>query len=189
MRIEQTSLPGVLIVEPRIFSDDRGFFLEAFNEERFAQHGLPGHFCQDNHSRSYRGVLRGLHYQLHHPQGKLVTVIQGRVFDVAVDIRRGSSTFGQWHGVTLSGEQPRYLWIPPGFAHGFCALSEVADIVYKCTAPYMPGDEGGILWNDPVLGIDWPLTKPLLSPKDQHYMPLDSGRSDLPVLQPVTASW
>src|SRR5688500_120569 len=130
MKVLETSLPGVLLVEPRVFRDDRGFFLESYNAERFAELGLPSTFRQDNHSHSVAGVLRGLHYQLRRPQGKLVSVIRGEVFDVAVDIRRGSPTFGKWFGTTLTEAEPRYLWIPPGFAHGFCTLSETADFVY-----------------------------------------------------------
>lgn len=180
MRVEETPLPGMLLIEPRVFSDERGFFLESFNEERFRKHGLPGHFRQDNHSRSAKGVLRGLHYQVRSPQGKLVTVINGSIFDVAVDIRRDSPTFGRWHGVILTSDQPRYAWIPPGFAHGLLVLSEVADVVYKCTELYRPDDESGIMWNDPALGIEWPTTRPLLSEKDRRYALFASGRNDLP---------
>ena len=188
MKIEQTSLPGVLLIEPRIFTDDRGFFLELYNEIRFAEQGLPSRFRQDNHSRSTKGVLRGLHYQRRHPQGKLVTAIRGVIFDVAVDVRRGSPSFGQWHGVTLCGEQPRYLWIPPGFAHGFCVLSDEADVVYKCTDVYRADDEGGVLWNDPALGIEWPVREPVLSAKDQGFRPLGKERDDLPVSSSLSST-
>jgi len=187
MRIQQTSLDGVLLIEPRVFTDDRGFFLELYNEIRFADHGLETRFRQDNHSRSTKGVLRGLHYQRRYPQGKLVTAIRGVIFDVAVDVRRGSPSFGQWHGVTLCAEQPRYLWIPPGFAHGFCVLSEDADVIYKCTDVYRPDDEGGVLWNDPALGIEWPESQPILSAKDQGFQPLCEERNDLPVFSPLRA--
>ena len=180
MRIVETPLPGVVVIEPRVFRDDRGFFLEAFNAGRFAQHGLPTVFQQDNHSHSVKGVLRGLHYQLRRPQGKLVTVIRGRVFDVAVDIRKGSPTFGKWYGAVLSDEEPRYLWIPPGFAHGFCTLSDVADVVYKCTDVYAPDDDRGVLWSDSFIGIEWPIDAPLLSDKDRRMERLTETRTDLP---------
>lgn len=183
MRIEQTELPGVLVLEPRLFRDDRGFFYESFNAEVFARHadeGLPTAFVQDNHSRSSERVLRGLHYQLERPQGKLVTCVNGAIFDVAVDIRVGSPTFGRWTGVTLSGDAPRYLWIPPGFAHGFCTLTPVADVIYKCTELYAPADEHGVLWSDETIGIAWPVRDPLLSQKDQRYTGLDPARTNLP---------
>ena len=180
MKILETALPGVLVIEPRVFRDDRGFFLESFNADRFAQHGLPTVFRQDNHSHSMKGVLRGLHYQLRRPQGKLVSVIRGRVFDVAVDIRRGSPTFGEWYGTVLTEEDPRYLWIPPGFAHGFCTLSDVADFVYKCTEVYVGEDDRGVLWSDPSIGIQWPISNPVLSEKDQRMPTLSAVRTDLP---------
>ena len=180
MKIVPTPLPGVVVIEPRVFRDARGFFLESFNAERFAQNGLPTAFRQDNHSRSVNGVLRGLHYQLRRPQGKLVSVIRGKVFDVAVDIRRGSPTFGKWFGIVLSEEEPRYLWIPPGFAHGFCTLSDVADFVYKCTDVYVADDDRGVLWSDPLIGIDWPLAHPTVSEKDQRMPGLSAPRDDLP---------
>ena len=180
MNVLPTPLPGVLIVEPRVFADARGFFLETFQARRFAEHGLPTEFPQDNYSRSVRGVLRGLHYQLRQPQGKLVSVVRGEVYDVAVDLRRGSPTFGQWFGMVLAEEPRRFLWIPPGFAHGFCVLSDVADLVYKCTALYAPDDERGIIWSDPTLAIDWPIESPLLSPKDAALPVLTDGSEDLP---------
>jgi dTDP-4-dehydrorhamnose 3,5-epimerase len=180
MKLIPTPLPGVVLVEPRVFGDERGFFYESFNAPRFAEHGLPTEWKQDNHSRSRGGVLRGLHYQLHRPQGKLVTCVRGEVFDVAVDIRRGSPTFGHWTSVVLSGDKPQYLWIPPGFAHGFCVLSDVADFVYKCTDVYQADDDRGVLWSDPAIGIDWPIAEPALSPKDMQYLPLDPTRPDLP---------
>jgi dTDP-4-dehydrorhamnose 3,5-epimerase len=183
VKVERTELPGVLIVEPRVFRDDRGFIYEAFNADVFARHadeGLPGGFVQDNHSRSTEGVLRGLHYQLNQPQGKLVTCVRGTIFDVAVDIRVGSPTFGKWTGVTLSGDAPRYVWIPAGFAHGFCTLSPVADIIYKCTALYAPDDDRGVRWSDETIGISWPVADPILSPKDERLAGLDPARADLP---------
>jgi len=178
--VSATSLPGVLIVEPQVFGDDRGFFLESFNSVRFAEHGLPTHFEQDNHSRSRQNVLRGLHYQLLKPQGKLVTVVRGEVFDVAVDIRRGSPTFGRWFGTVLREDEHRYVYIPPGFAHGFCVLSDSADFVYKCTSVYDTDDDRGVLWSDPEIGIEWPVTEPQLSSKDCLYLSLNAERDDLP---------
>jgi dTDP-4-dehydrorhamnose 3,5-epimerase len=183
VNVERTELPEVLVLEPRVFRDDRGFLYESFNTESFARHadeGLPTSFVQENHTRSMEGVLRGLHYQLKRPQGKLVTCVRGTIFDVAVDIRVGSPTFGKWTGLTLSGDAPRYVWIPAGFAHGFCTLSPVADIMYKCTALYDPSDDRGVLWSDETLGITWPISDPLLSPKDQRLAPLDPSRPDLP---------
>lgn len=181
MIIVETILPGVLIVEPRVFRDDRGFFLETFSTRHLARTSIPEHFAQDNHSRSERGVLRGLHYQLEHPQGKLIHVARGKIFDVAVDIRRGSPTFAKWFGAELSDENLTSLWIPPGFAHGFCVMSEVADVIYKCTVPFESADDRGVAWNDPRIGIKWPVANPLLSPKDAAYAPLADDRADLPV--------
>ena len=170
MKIKQTKLDGVLHIEPKIFGDAGGFFLETYNKKRYMEAGFPDvDFVQDNHSRSSKGVLRGLHYQINNPQGKLVQVATGVVFDVAVDIRVGSPTFGQWYGCVLSEENHHQLWIPPKFAHGFCVLSDTADFIYKCTDYYNPQDEGGLLWNDPALGIDWQLDAPLLSDKDKVY--------------------
>lgn len=170
MNVITTELPGVLVLEPRVFGDERGFFMESFNQQRFDEAtGTAYRFVQDNHSRSARGVLRGLHYQLPpHAQGKLVRVTQGAVFDVAVDLRRGSAGFGRWMGVELSGENHRQLWIPPGCAHGFLVLSESADFLYKTTGYYAPQAERCLLWNDADLGIDWPDIgrPPLLSAKD-----------------------
>ncbi|MEA3291527.1 MAG: dTDP-4-dehydrorhamnose 3,5-epimerase, partial [Pseudomonadota bacterium] len=166
MYVSKTSLPGVVIVEPRVFGDDRGFFMETFNRAEFADAGLPDTFVQDNHSRSAKGVLRGLHYQYPQWQGKLVRVIKGEIFDVAVDIRRDSPHFGKWYGLNLSEENRLLLYIPPGFAHGFCVTSEVADVVYKCTTAYKPEDDGGVRWDDPDLGIEWPVADPVLSAKD-----------------------
>jgi len=168
MNIIDTPLPGVTLIEPRVFGDARGFFLESWNAKGFADAGLDLAFVQDNHSRSARGVLRGLHYQLTNPQGKLVRVTHGAVFDVAVDIRRSSPHFGRWVGYELSAENHRMLWIPPGFAHGFLVLSETADFLYKCTSLYDPPSDRGIRWNDPAIGIAWPglAAEPLLSAKD-----------------------
>jgi dTDP-4-dehydrorhamnose 3,5-epimerase len=180
MKVVSSPLEGVLEIEPEVFRDERGFLLESFSEPKFAAHGLPTEYRQDNHSRSCRDVLRGLHYQWRRPQGKLVTVIRGAVFDVAVDIRSGSPSFGKWYGVHLSEDSPRYVWIPPGFAHGFCVLSEVADVVYKCTDVYVAADARGIAWNDPLLAIDWPVRRPVLSPMDQRFLGLSPSRNDLP---------
>ena len=168
MNIVDTKIPEVKIIEPKVFGDDRGFFLETFQAERYASvidDGLT--FVQDNHSRSCKGVLRGLHFQKTKPQGKLVRVVTGEVFDVAVDIRKGSPTFGQWEGVLLSGDNKKQFWVPPGFAHGFVVLSDTTDFEYKCTDFYEPSDEGAIRWNDPDLAIDWPIDfEPSLSAKD-----------------------
>ncbi len=162
----ETSLPGVLLIEPKVFGDDRGFFMETYRIDLFREAGITGAFVQDNHSRSARGVLRGLHYQEPNPQGKLVRCPRGALFDVAVDIRVGSPAFGRWFGVELSEANKMMLWVPPGFAHGFCALEEGTDLVYKCTALYDPKNDRSILWNDPALGIEWPVRSPVLSAKD-----------------------
>jgi len=180
VKVVPTDLPGVVIVEPTVYRDARGFFRESYNAKHFAASGLPVAFLQDNHSRSTSRVLRGLHYQLHHPQGKLVSCVHGEIFDVAVDIRLGSPTWGRWTGVTLRGEEPRSLWIPPGFAHGFCVLSESADVVYKCTELFRPEDERGVLWSDATIGVRWPVAEPLLSSKDERLAPLTADRGDLP---------
>jgi len=167
MRIVETAIPGLLLIEPRIVQDERGFFVETYHESRYAQAGVTAHFVQDNHSHSLRGVLRGLHYQLRRPQAKLVRVARGEVFDVAVDIRRGSPTFGQWHSALLSDTNGRQIFIPAGFAHGFCVLSEVADLEYKCSEFYDPEDQLGVIWNDADLGIAWPVATPILSEQDR----------------------
>ena len=169
MKIRSTALQGVKLIEPDVYGDPRGFFLEYFNQPRFQDEGLDLSFAQLNHSRSSLGVLRGLHYQLRQPQGKLVQVISGEVFDVAVDIRTGSPSFGQWVGEILSDSNHRQLYVPPGFAHGFCVLSETAHVSYKCSANYDPQDEGGILWSDPSIAIRWPVKDPILSEKDQKF--------------------
>ena len=171
MNVIQTALPGVLIIEPKVFGDARGFFLESWNEQVFAQAGLTMKFVQDNHSLSSQGTLRGLHYQLQHTQGKLVRVTAGEVFDVAVDMRRGSPTFGKWIGVTLSADNKRMLWVPEGFAHGFYVVSPKAEFLYKCTNFYDPGSERTLAWDDPAVGIQWPLVpgvETLLSAKDRQ---------------------
>lgn len=169
MQVQTTNIPEVLIFEPKVFGDDRGFFYESFNERQFNElTGLNVNFVQDNHSKSAKNVLRGLHYQIRQPQGKLVRVVAGEVFDVAVDVRKSSPTFGHWVGVTLSAENKRQLWIPEGFAHGFVVTSESAEFLYKTTDYWAPEFERSILWNDPAIGIDWPVAgAPLLSGKDQ----------------------
>ena len=169
MNVVKTKLHDCVIIEPKVFGDERGFFLETFQAERYAvQAGITLPFLQDNHSRSSKGVLRGLHFQINKPQGKLVRVVKGKVYDVAVDIREGSTTFGQWEAVILSEENKIQFWVPPGFAHGFVVLSETADFEYKCTDYYDPSDEGSILWNDPDLNIPWPIDFPSLSQKDAN---------------------
>ena len=182
MKVIPTEHPEVLLVEPDIFRDERGFFMESFHAGKYPQHGLPGSFLQDNHSRSSRGVLRGLHYQLEHPQGKLVRVVTGEVLDVAVDIRKGSPRFGEAVSVVLSADDPRQLYIPPGFAHGFCTLSEQADFLYKCTELYAPGDEYGIAWDDPDIAINWPQMDFFLSDKDKQN-PRLCDSNNLPVYE------
>ncbi len=168
MKITPTGLPGVLLLEPKIFGDERGFFLESYNKRIFEElTGWRGEFVQDNHSRSSRGVLRGLHFQIEQAQGKLVRVTRGTIYDVAVDLRRSSPTFGHWVGVTLDETRQQQLWIPPGFAHGFQVTSESADLLYKTTDYYAPASERCLAWNDPELGIPWPLAAPILSAKDQ----------------------
>lgn len=178
MKVEKCKLGGVLLVTPQVFGDDRGFFMETYNQQKFADLGLPTTFVQDNHSKSSKGVLRGLHYQSPMWQGKLVRVVQGEIFDVAVDIRAGSPTFGEWVGFTLNDENKQQLYVPEGFAHGFVVTSDTAEVVYKCTNLYEPAQEGSVLWNDPDIGIEWPVDEPLLSQKD-----IDGQRlADLPAL-------
>jgi len=168
MKIHQTPISGALILEPKVFSDDRGFFLESYSGRTFAEVGIKDQFVQDNHSSSKRGVLRGLHYQVQKPQGKLVRVVSGEVLDIFVDLRRSSPTFGRWHSVKLSAENKLLAWIPAGLAHGFCVVSDTADVLYKSTEFYYPELERTILWNDPDLAVDWGTQNPLLSPKDQR---------------------
>lgn len=174
MNVIKTQIDGALIIEPKVFGDERGFFLETFQAERYqALAGIDLPFVQDNHSRSGKNVLRGLHFQKTKPQGKLVRVVRGEVFDVAVDIRKGSPTYGQWAGVILSEDNKRQFWVPPGLAHGFVVLSDVADFEYKCTDYYDPSDEGCLMWNDPTVGIEWPAgIEPMLSAKDQDGLTL-----------------
>jgi dTDP-4-dehydrorhamnose 3,5-epimerase len=183
MHTSETSLPGVLLLEPRIFNDDRGFFFESYHEKRAWDAGLKVKFVQDNHSFSKQGTLRGLHYQLKNPQGKLVRVVTGEVFDVAVDIRQGSPTFGKWHGAYLSAKNYRQLYVPPGFGHGFCVVSETADFLYKCTDFYAAGDEYAIRWDDLEIGIDWPIADPILSAKDAIAPLLKDATHQLPIYQ------
>lgn len=178
MKVEETALPGVLLVTPQVFGDDRGFFMETYNQEKARASGLPESFVQDNHSKSSYGVLRGLHYQSPQWQGKLVRVVQGEIFDVAVDIRAGSPSFGQWVGFSLNEDNKQQLYVPEGFAHGFCVTSETAEVVYKCTSLYAPEQEGSLLWNDPEVGIEWPIDAPKLSAKDEAGV----GLADLPPL-------
>ncbi|MBC7880601.1 MAG: dTDP-4-dehydrorhamnose 3,5-epimerase [Anaerolineae bacterium] len=172
MKRVETSLPGVWIVEPKIFGDARGYFFESYQREKFAQLGITADFVQDNRSFSRQGVVRGLHFQLRYPQAKLCSALQGEVFDVAVDVRQGSPTFGKWIGVTLSAENKKQIYIPQGFAHGFAVLSETAEFMYKCSDYYHPEDDGGVAWNDPEIGIDWPIESPILSQKDALFLPL-----------------
>jgi len=172
MTVVPCDLPGPLILEPAVFGDARGFFVESYQRERYREAGIPDEFVQDNFSFSRRGTLRGLHFQNPNPQGKLVSVWQGEVWDVAVDLRRESETFGKWVGTSLSAENKRQFWVPPGFAHGFVVVSEVALFHYKCTQVYSPPDERGIRWDDPGLGISWPVTEPILSKRDAEALPL-----------------
>ncbi|MDR1514743.1 MAG: dTDP-4-dehydrorhamnose 3,5-epimerase [Synergistaceae bacterium] len=170
--LNRLPIDGLLLIETKKYGDDRGFFMETYNEEGFREIGLSLDFVQDNRSRSRRGILRGLHFQKTHPQGKLVCVTNGEVFDVAVDLRKSSTTFGEWFGVNLSGDRGTLFYIPPGFAHGFYVLSDTADFMYKCTDFYRPDDEGGLLWNDPAVGIAWPVcdvSYPVMTEKDKHY--------------------
>lgn len=179
---ENTSLPGVKLIKPSVFGDQRGFFQELYHCDRYREHGIDGVFVQDNWSRSAAGVLRGLHYQLQKPQAKLVSVIRGAVFDVAVDLRRGSPTFGQWHGCMLTEENHHQFYIPEGFAHGFCVTEGPVDFMYKCSNLYDPADDRGIRWNDPAIGIDWPLENPVVSEKDKALPVLeDQLQENLPV--------
>ena len=189
LKFTEKSLPHVVLIEPMAFEDDRGFFMETFHSEKYAEIGISRPFLQDNHSHSRRGTLRGLHYQLKNPQGKLVYVVKGEIFDVAVDIRRGSPSFGRWTGDLLSEKNKRQLYIPEGFAHGFCVLSETADVIYKCTDLYAPGDEYGVFWADDTIDIVWPIKNPILSGKDlKNPMLADIEDVYLPPLTPSPAS-
>ena len=170
--VVKTPIDGLLVIEPKVFGDDRGYFMETYNAPEFKSKGIPYDFVQDNQSKSKKGVLRGLHYQINHPQAKLVRVLDGEVFDVAVDLRKNSKTFGKWFGVLLSGENKKMFMIPRGFAHGFVVLSDEATFAYKCDDVYHPNDEGGIPWNDPTIGVEWPYDgEPLLSEKDKRHTP------------------
>ena len=185
MDIVQTALPGVVVVKPKVHEDPRGFFMETYRAEALQQAGINDKFVQDNHARSARGVLRGLHYQLQHPQAKLCRVVAGEVFDVAVDVRLGSPTFGRWFGVTLSEENKLQIYVPRGFAHGYVVRSETADFLYKCSDYFDPGDDRGVLWNDPAIRIEWDTPEPILSAKDQQYARLaDVAHDMLPRYQP-----
>lgn len=177
MKLTRTAIEDVVIIEPAVFGDDRGFFMESWNAARFAEAGIDAAFVQDNHSRSARGVLRGLHYQVNRPQGKLVRVAVGRVFDAVVDLRRASPSFGKWVGVELSADNKRMLWVPPGLGHGFLTLEDGTDFLYKCTEYYSPEDERSIRWDDPTIGIAWPLDgmTPRLSAKDEAGLPFSEA--------------
>jgi dTDP-4-dehydrorhamnose 3,5-epimerase len=180
MKFTETSLPGVILIDPLVHSDERGFFFEVYHEKKYHDAGIKAKFVQDNHSKSVKGTLRGLHTQMRHPQGKLIRVLEGEIFDVAVDIRRGSPNFKRWVGVTLSAGNFKMLYVPPGFAHGFCVTSDTAQVEYKCTSLYDPTDELSIMWNDPAIGVKWPVTAPLLSKKDLNTKPLSEITEQLP---------
>jgi dTDP-4-dehydrorhamnose 3,5-epimerase len=188
MRFVPAAIPGVVVIEPDVHRDSRGFFLETYHAVKFkaAGVGIHGTFVQDNHSRSAAGTIRGLHLQVRHPQGKLIRVVEGEIFDVAVDVRRGSPTFGRWVGVTLSTANFKLCYVPPGFAHGFAVVSPVAQVEYKCTDTYDPHDELGISWNDPGIAIRWPIDQPLLSERDAHHPSLAEIAERLPIFAPET---
>ena len=182
LKLINTSIPDVLLIEPKVYDDSRGFFLETFHQKKYTDVGINKTFVQDNYSHSKQRILRGLHYQLHHPQGKLIFVLRGEIFDVAVDIRRGSSTFGKWFGANLSAKNKRQIYVPDGFAHGFCVLSESAEVMYKCTDFYDAEDEHGIFWSDETLAIDWPVKTPVLSEKDSKFQRFtEIPEKDLPI--------
>lgn len=181
VRFVPTALPGVIVLEPDVHRDGRGFFLETYHAEKYRAGGIQGSFVQDNHSRSVAGTVRGLHLQVKRPQGKLVRVIEGEIFDVAVDVRRGSPTFGRWVGMTISADNFKQCYVPEGFAHGFCVVSPVAQVEYKCTDLYDPPSEIGVAWNDPALGITWPIAEPVLSDRDRRHPPLAELLDVLPV--------
>jgi len=186
MRVVATKLAGVLVIEPDVHADSRGFFLETYHAERYRAAGIQLPFVQDNHSRSVARTLRGLHLQLRRPQGKLIRVVDGEIFDIAVDVRRGSPTFGQWVSTNLSSENFRQCYVPPGFAHGFCVVSPIAQVEYKCTDLYDRASEIGIAWNDPALGIDWPVSEPLLSERDRGHQTVAALMPMLPVWEAET---
>lgn len=179
MRVTELALEGVRLIEPRVFRDDRGYFAETWRADRFAEAGLPDPFVQDNQSQSSRGTLRGLHWQWRRPQAKLVRVLSGTIFDAVVDVRRGSPAFGRWLGVELAADPMRWLYVPIGYAHGFCVLSDVAVVEYKCSDVYDPGGESGLPWDDPSIAIAWPVAAPVLSPRDRQHPPLTPDRGDL----------
>jgi dTDP-4-dehydrorhamnose 3,5-epimerase len=185
VRVVATAIPEVLVIEPDVHADGRGFFLETYHADRYRAYGIAGPFVQDNHSRSGQGTLRGLHLQTARPQGKLVRVIEGEIYDVAVDVRRGSPTFGRYVAVSLSAENFRQCYVPPGFAHGFCVVTPTAQVEYKCTDIYDPASELGILWNDPALGIPWPVKEPLLSPRDARHPTMAELGDRLPLYSTV----
>lgn len=186
MKFNPTALPGVLVIEPVVHRDPRGFFVETYRADLYAGAGIPTQFVQDNESRSVRGTVRGLHAQLGRPQGKLVRALEGEIFDVVVDIRRGSPTFKKWIGVHLTADAFNQIWVPAGFAHGICVLSDAARIAYKCTDFYDPGDELRLLWNDPAIGVEWPVEDPILSEKDKSGEPLRAWMERLPLYQGET---
>ena len=173
MKVSKCPLEGILLIEPNMYADDRGFFLESFEQERYREMGITEEFVQDNHSRSRKNVLRGLHFTRDRPQSQIVTVMRGRIFDVVVDIRKDSPTFGKWFGTELSDEGPRQVYMPHGFAHGFCVLSDYADLHYKVSQRYAPNDEGGLIWNDNDVKIDWPIKDPIISMRDQKHLKLE----------------
>ena len=185
MKTIPTELAGVLVIEPQVFADARGFFFESYNAQRYAKAGIACGFVQDNHSRSTRNTIRGLHYQFRRPQAKLLRVVRGSVFDVVADIRRGSPTFGRWVGIELSAENKRQIFVPAGLAHGFCVTSDDAEVEYKCSDFYVPDDQHGVLWSDRTIGIAWPVREPILSHRDRAYPPLTVDRDDLPTYEPV----
>lgn len=188
MRVEETGLSGLFLIEPKRFGDDRGFFLESFQRDRYREAGITDEFIQDNHSRSQKGILRGLHFTKRKPQAQIVTVMRGSIFDVAVDLRPGSATFGRWFGAKLSDDGPRQLYMAPGFAHGFCVLSEFADLHYKVSQLYDSADEGGLVWNDADVGIRWPIASPVVSTRDAAYPRLrDLATQDLPQMNFISA--
>lgn len=186
MRVTSIDIPGVLLIEPNVVRDHRGCFVETYHEQRYREAGLTERFVQDNYSQSMRDTVRGLHFQEPHAQGKLVMAVSGIIYDVVVDLRKGSPNFGRWYGIELSGENLLQIYIPPGCAHGFCVTSETAGFMYKCTEYYSPKDERGILWNDPDLGIAWPVITPILSLKDQAYRTLAEMDAELPLYQPTS---
>jgi dTDP-4-dehydrorhamnose 3,5-epimerase len=184
VRVLPTEIPGVVVIEPDVYQDGRGFFLETYHADRYRARGIEGPFVQDNHSRSAAGTLRGLHLQVKRPQGKLVRVVEGEIFDVAVDVRRGSPTFGRYVVVTLTAENFRQCYVPPGFAHGFCVVSQIAQVEYKCTDFYDPAHEIGIAWNDPAVAVPWPVREPRLSARDSHHPTLAELTEQLPAWHP-----